>query len=101
MTAKGIRRLAGVNVADFKTLLYHIHEAAKHSSEPDVASGRLYTQLQAAITSAKEPGNKGFGSSATGDVMAVAILDEKNRTLLSAEFYIRHSEYRDEEAFKK
>ena len=56
--------------------------------------------LTSAIEEAKKPENNGFGSSSTGDVMSVAILDEKRRTLLNAEFYIRHGEYRDKEAFK-
>jgi hypothetical protein len=101
MTAKGTRRLSGVNVNDYKALIDQIHIAAYYSPDRDIASGRLYTQLKAAITSAKKPGNEGYGNSSTGDVMSVAILDEKLKTLIDAEFYIRHAEYRDEEAFKR
>jgi hypothetical protein len=100
MTAKGTRRLSGVNVNDMKVLLYQLHEAAKYSSEQDVASGRLYICLKSAIAEAKKPEHSGYGSSATGDVMSVAILDHKLKTLIDAEFYIRHAEYRDKEAFK-
>jgi len=100
MTRKGTRRLSGVNVNDFNQLITQIHAAAEHSPDHDTASGRLYSMLQSAITSAKKPGNDGFGSSSTGDVMATAILDDKCLTLIAADFYISHAEYRDEEAFR-
>ncbi len=100
MTRKGTRRLSGVAITDHDALLKQIHAAAEHSPDHDTASGRLYTQLKAAIESAKKPGNDGYGSSSTGDVMSIAILDQKLKTLIDAEFYIRHGEYRDKEAFK-
>ena len=98
MIKKGTRRLAGVNVSDFKNLLHHLHEAAKYSEDQDTASGKLYTCLQSAIESAKK--NDGYGSSSTGDILSMATLDEKSKTLIDAEFYVRHGEYRDKEAFK-
>ena len=100
MTAKGTRRLSGVNVNDFKRLLFEIHSAAYYSHDRDTASGQLYTCLQSAIEEAKKPDHSGYGSSSTGDVLSVAILDEKLKTLIDAEFYVRHAEYRDEEAFR-
>ena len=99
MTRRGSRRLSGVNVHDMKQLTTSIHDAADHSKEPNIAAGQLYTCLQSAIESARiNP--EGFGSCSTGEIQSTATLDQEQRTLISAEFYVRHAEYRDKEAFK-
>jgi hypothetical protein len=81
-------------------LMTQIHDAADHSLDKATAAGMLYHCLKSAIECAREDPD-GFGSCSTGDVLSVANLDDKCGTLIDAEFYIRHAEYRDKEAFKK
>jgi len=99
MTRRGTHRISGVNVHDIEDLMKQIHEASMYSSD-ETAQGRLYVMLKSAILDAKKPGQDGYGNSSTSDVMAIAVLDEQLKTLIDAEFYIRHSMYRDKEAFK-
>ena len=99
MTRKGTRRLSGVNVHDYAQLVAKIHDAADKSRDPPTAPGQLYGCLQSAIESARRDDN-GFGSCSTGDILTTATLDEPGKNLIAAEFYVCHSEYRDEEAFK-
>ena len=97
MTRRGTRRISGVTVLDYGALFEEIHKAAEFSENKDTAGGELYLMLKAAIGEARKGG--GFGVSSTGDVLAAVTLDEKLRTLIAAEFYICHGEYRDTEAF--
>ena len=99
MTRKGTRRLSGVNVHDYAQLVAKIHDAADKSREPSTAPGQLHRCLTEAIDSARR-NPEGFGSCSTGDILTTATLDEPSKNLIAAEFYVCHSEYRDEEAFK-
>jgi hypothetical protein len=86
-------------VADYKMLTLSIMDAVKGLRNPDDAKILMFGAFTSALDQAKKDRN-GFGWSSSGEVLAAVTLDEANKRLLHAEFYVKAAEYRDEELFK-